>query len=224
LVGTAYRSLGRRRAPNNYTHGCHRSPVRVPFVAKPESKDHAAHQSQSKGELYVPDEVLRQEEETMAKEGTSGRKIRQDPRLARLLAEGTGNVTILRGFAGPSERDGYIRLFPSLADLSRSVEIAEADIIDSADVPHNDLGKIMVWVKRDSKVTFNQSNTSDYGPGVGRRPERRVGLTEQRTGRLRMQVRTAREDPDDTCVCICSCGTCTCNCTNTCIVPYPLPE
>ena len=70
----------------------------------------------------------------MATDGTPQRNLEANDQLGKVLAEGPDGVSILRGFIGASERDGYVRLFPSLADTSISVEIAEADVVQTGDV------------------------------------------------------------------------------------------
>jgi hypothetical protein len=80
----------------------------------------------------------------MARDKASTKDLEPNPRMRKVLAQGDDTVAILRGFIGPSDRDGYIRLFASLADTSISVEIAEADIVDTGDVLDNQLGKRIV--------------------------------------------------------------------------------
>jgi hypothetical protein len=51
--------------------------------------------------------------------------------LQRVLAPGADNVSILRSFIGPAERDGDIRLCVSLADTSVSVLFSATDRLRS---------------------------------------------------------------------------------------------
>ena len=135
-----------------------------------------------------------------------------NPHLEKALTPGADNVAILRGFIGPSERNGYIRLFASLSDTSISVEIAEADIVNTADVLNNHLGKRIVWIKKGALITVTKTHATPYGI----RPKVAVheNLADVRSGRLNMQVRARQAN--DTCVSVCSCSTCECHCTNWC--------
>src|SRR5262249_59098596 len=99
----------------------------------------------------------------MATHKASNKDLQQNSRLGKLLEQGPDGVAILRGFIGPSEREGYIRLFASLANTSVSVEIAEADILETGDVLNNQLGKRIVWVKKGTKITVIKTRTTEYG-------------------------------------------------------------
>ena len=113
----------------------------------------------------------------MARDKASSKDLQQSSRMGKMLAPGPDGVAILRGFIGPSEREGYIRLFGSLANTSVSVEIAEADIVDTADVLNNQLGKRIVWVRKGTKITVIKTRTTEYGvrSKISLRPEPRVG-------------------------------------------------
>ena len=114
----------------------------------------------------------------MARHRASSEDLEQNSRIGKMLAPGPDGVAILRGFIGPSEREGYIRLFASLANTSVSVEIAEANIVDTADM-NNQLGKRIVWVRKGTKITVikTPSRRPEYGVRVenSTRPEPRVG-------------------------------------------------
>jgi hypothetical protein len=140
--------------------------------------------------------------------------------LGKVLAQGRDLASILRGFVGTSDRDGYIRLFASLADTSLSVDVAEADILEIADVLNNQLGKRIVWVKKGAQITVTKTRTTPFGvrPNVGNDPN----LAAVRSGRLTMQVRA--NEARDTCVSICSCGTCQSQCTNPCEICVCIPQ
>lgn len=155
----------------------------------------------------------------MARVRASSKGLESNAHLQQVLGPGAGNVSILRGFIGPSERDGYIRLFASLADTSTSVEIAEADIVSTADVQNNQLGKRIVWIRTGAEITVTKTRTTPYGV----RPKVAAGdtMASVRAGRLNMQVRSAQAQ--DTCVSICSCGTCQSQCTNVCGICICLP-
>jgi hypothetical protein len=149
----------------------------------------------------------------MATHKASNKDLQQNSRLGKLLEQGPDGVAILRGFIGPSEREGYIRLFASLANTSVSVEIAEADILETGDVLNNQLGKRIVWVKKGTKITVIKTRTTEYGVR-SKIPLDQNLASVRRFGRLQMEVTPAALR--DTCVSVCSCGTCQCNCTNAC--------
>ena len=149
----------------------------------------------------------------MARDKVSNKDLEPNPRMRKVLAPGDDNVAILRGFIGSSEREGYIRLFASLADTSISVEIAETDIVDTGDVLNNQLGKRIVWVRKGAQITVIKTRTTEYGvrPKIPADPEL---AAVRRSGRLHMQVNAPALR--DTCVSVCSCSTCQSHCTNWC--------
>ena len=149
----------------------------------------------------------------MARDKASSKDLQQSSRMGKMLAPGPDGVAILRGFIGPSEREGYIRLFGSLANTSVSVEIAEADIVDTADVLNNQLGKRIVWVRKGTKITVIKTRTTEYGVR-SKIPLDQNLASVRRFGRLHMEVKPAVMR--DTCVSVCSCGTCQCECTSAC--------
>jgi hypothetical protein len=149
----------------------------------------------------------------MARDKASNKNLEPNPLTEKVLAAGADNVAILRGFIGPSEREGYIRLFASLADTSVSVEIAEADIIETGDVLNNQLGKRIVWVRKGAQITVIKTRTTEYGvrPKV---PVDQDLAAVRRFGRLHMEVKAPALR--DTCVSVCNCQTCESHCTNWC--------
>jgi hypothetical protein len=110
----------------------------------------------------------------------------------------------LRGFVGRSPRDGYIRLFPRIGHLADSVEIARSDIIHSVKAPRSTLGAVILWVKRDARISVNRApETSEQTP---------KDFVELRKGRLRMRMKApqAREP-----ICFSTCMDCLswCDCS-----------
>lgn len=156
--------------------------------------------------------LTKMDEKRMARDKASSKGLESNAHLEKVLAPGADNVSILRGFIGRSDRDGYIRLFASLADTSISVEIAEADIVNTGEVLNNHLGKRIVWIKKGARITVTKSHTTEYGI----RPRIAVDkdLASVRFRRLSMQVKSAA--PRDTCVSVCSCSTCQSHCTDWC--------
>jgi hypothetical protein len=154
----------------------------------------------------------------MAKAGRSTNAFAPNERLQKALSVGPDNVSVLRGFIGETDRDGYIRLHPSLSDTSVSVDVARDDIIDTGDVPDNTLGKRFVLIKKGARITVTKTRTTEYGNGPTVSGDEMVPI---RAGRLTMQLRKAALD---TCVSVCSCQTCESHCTNWCGVCTCIPQ
>ena len=154
----------------------------------------------------------------MAKATRASQGLETNDRLQQMLKPGADSVSVLRGFIGPSERDGHVRLFASLSDTSVSAEIAEADIVGTADVLDNTHGKRVVWVKKGARITVTKTRTTEYGNGPMLTGNELVPV---RAGRLNMQVKSAQRD---TCISICNCSTCQSHCTNWCGVCMCVPQ
>ena len=137
-------------------------------------------------------------------------ELEPNNQLQEVLKSGPDNVSVLRGFIGESEREGYIRLYAALSDTSVSAEIAKDDIIDTGDVMNNTLGKRFVLIRKGARITVIKTRTTEYGNGPMLSGNELVPV---RAGRLTMQLRKATLD---TCICICSCSTCQSHCTNWC--------
>jgi hypothetical protein len=154
--------------------------------------------------------------------------LRTHPLLSRLLEVGA-NVRAFRGYVGPDKDSGRVRLYPSLGDLSFSIEINKNDIVASAAAPESILphGGTVIWVKPDAEVVCHGDRINTV---AARRP-RQAGalvssanvaetqtaagrLVEVQTGRLNIQLRTRVMS---TCA-SCSCSSCETNpsCTSTC--------
>src|SRR4051812_6121286 len=82
----------------------------------------------------------------MADNKISGDILGESALVAKLLAQRAENAVAIRGFAGRSKREGYVRLYSRLVDLSESMEIARADILHSmrasAGRPNRRLGSV----------------------------------------------------------------------------------
>lgn len=146
----------------------------------------------------------------MADEKDARKGIKTNPLVARLLEAGSDNAITLTGFVAPAGRPGYIRLFTALNDLSRSIEIAESDILATADLPKSGLGAVALWVKRDAPLQLSVTKSAASCAMRTQAGE----LSEVRRGGLRMKVRPQSRD---TCTCeyFCDgtqCVPCTCNC------------
>jgi len=150
------------------------------------------------------------------------------PLLNRLLEVGP-DVRAFRGYVGPSKDRGRVKLYPSLGDLSFSIEIDRSDIVASAAAPESLLphGGTVIWVRPDAEVRCQGDRINTV---AARRPRqaaardtaiasvadtRRAGsLVEVQKGRLSIQLR-----PRVMSSCAsCSCSSCETNpsCTSTC--------
>ena len=150
------------------------------------------------------------------------------PLLNRLLEVGP-DVRAFRGYVGPDQRNGRVRLYPSLGDLGFSIEINKSDIVAAAAAPESLLphGGTVVWVKPDAEVRCQGDRINTV---AARRPRqaggrgssaasvadtrRAAGLVEVQKGRLNIQLR-----PRVMSSCAsCSCSSCETNpsCTSTC--------
>lgn len=153
--------------------------------------------------------------------------LRAHPLLSRLLDVGE-NVRAFRGYVGPSKESGRVRLYPSLGDLSFSIEINKSDIVATAAAPETLLphGGTVIWVKPDAEVTCRgdrinvisarrprQAGAAEVSPAQV--VETEAGrLVEVRKGRLNIQLRSRVMS---TCA-SCTCSSCETNpsCTSEC--------
>ena len=154
----------------------------------------------------------------MAKTIRSSEGLKPSEQLQTVLKPGADNVSVLRGFVGRSERQGYIRLLAELSDPSISAEIATDDIVDTADVLDNTLGKRVIWIRKGARITVIKTRTTEYGNGPTLNGDELVPV---RAGRLNMKLRKAQRD---TCISICNCSTCQSHCTNWCGVCTCVPQ
>ena len=169
----------------------------------------------------------------MAKTETksTSRRLKPHSLLEKLLStSGGADARVFRGYIGPSTTEGRVRLYPSLGDLTFSIEIPEEDIIDFADAPETLLpyGGVAVWVKHDSEVAFHGRQVTTQAVRSLRRSDPRsvaeVGSLESATpgqfvevSRGRLQVRVRRRTMDSCASCTCaSCGPGCGRCTSTC--------
>jgi hypothetical protein len=133
--------------------------------------------------------------------------LRENSLVTQLLAQGAESAMTLRGFIGPSSRDGYVRLYPKLTNMAESVEIARADILHSLEAPKSKHGAVILWVKREAQVFTHRVNTAE---SVSPAPR---NLVDVRKGRLRMQMRVPQTEDICFSVCMdclswCSCSIC----------------
>ncbi|PDT44357.1 hypothetical protein CO661_29655 [Sinorhizobium fredii] len=149
----------------------------------------------------------------MAKKGGSSGEIEPNPLITELLERNAETAKMLKGYVGPSQDEGYIRLYPVLGNLQRTIDVARSDILHFINSPRSGLGAIIVWVKRDAEIVVSRVESSD-NPTTGR--ARFVGVNK---GRLRMRVRTQWRNAvyASSCdTCTSQCNTCTSQCTYHC--------
>lgn len=169
----------------------------------------------------------------MLKSGMSTQSFPQNPVMEKLLAEGVdvSDVMSLPGYAGPMDKGGPLRLFPSLQDLSVYVEIPAAEILHvekaaETTLPNNG---IIVWLRNDTAVTFKRTRTvhtaarlvrhmfggpdarTESPAGAGAPLATQPPLVESRHGRLRIMARNTMIA--DCAVCTSRCSVCTSRCS-----------
>ncbi len=132
---------------------------------------------------------------------TKSDPIPTHPLLQRLVSERATNVTTLRGYVGPSDVQGRVRLYASLHDLSESIEIDRDDVLHYADTPERiqPFGSLTLWVRRDAQVVYKVD-----------RVEKTATVKEIRAGRLKIVVPGPGTRQE---VCQSVCGVCQSVCT-----------
>jgi hypothetical protein len=136
----------------------------------------------------------------MKKEGNLPERLEENPLLKQLIDGGAATSLIYWGYVGPPTTEARITFYPSLNDLSVSLDIAREDIIHVKDVPETLLpfGAKVIWVKRNSDIGFR------YDRAAVAHPKPTDRLVEVNKGRLRMQVRAFRGATDDDCYTPCN--------------------
>ena len=145
----------------------------------------------------------------MAKDPDAARRLKVNPLVSRLLDAGSEDAVAFTGFVGPASREGHVRLIFRLNDLAGGIEIAERDIVATADLPKSSLGAVAIWVRQDAVIN-QRSAKQAAAAAFPRRPDTTMADI-QRAG-LRMKVRAQARDECDACMCIVDCATCTCKC------------
>lgn len=155
----------------------------------------------------------------MAKQPAANNPINEHPIVSKLLAEAGPDVKAYRGYAGRAGRDGYITIYPSLADLGRSFEIREADIIHVENIPEifAPFNAIMIWVRPDAEVSARAVTTANRAATTSAND-----AIESRGGRLRMvrqataEARSSCDPCTSNCDCVSNCDPCVSICRWTC--------
>ncbi len=147
----------------------------------------------------------------MSEPNDSTESLQENPLLRRLIGRGAANSMIYWGYFGPPSTEDRITFYPSLNDLSVSLDIARDDIIDIADVPETLLpfGAKVIWVKINARIGRRFARIGPVHPGTT------ADFVEVTKGRLNMRVRTAPfrggggVDSD----CVSPCSTCRTECS-----------
>ena len=92
------------------------------------------------------------------------KRFKEHPILAKLGADPgkeAERTVRLMGYVGRSGKEGSIRLYPALDDLSQYIEIREEDIVHSEDVPDTVMehGASSLWVKGSAELVHHQAQT-----------------------------------------------------------------
>ena len=151
----------------------------------------------------------------MAKQGAANNPLNEHPIVSKLISEAGPDVKAYRGYVGRPARDGYLTIFPSLADLRRSFEIRESDIVHVEQIPEvfAPFGAIMIWVRADADISARAVATAAPGANTN-------DAIESRQGRLRMVRQGPVEARGDTCTsnceCVSNCDPCVSICRWTC--------
>ncbi len=85
-------------------------------------------------------------------------------KLLEKVNEGrTSDLTTLKGYVGPAEKKGFVRIYSSLEDLGESVEVAEDDIVHHESVTQAGLpdGAVMLWLKPETKVSVRRERSKE---------------------------------------------------------------
>ncbi|MFF0156067.1 hypothetical protein ACFYRY_00780 [Streptomyces sp. NPDC005263] len=148
----------------------------------------------------------------MAQEPGVSKRARVNQVVAGLVDAGSEDTVTLTGFVTPSARKGHVRLFTGLNDMSRSIEIAESDIVASVELPKSGLGAVALYVKRDAALHHHVVETAE---SCADRRSSAGGFRTVRRGGLRMRV---RPQTNDVCTCEYFCdGTRCVPCTSQCL-------
>jgi hypothetical protein len=145
----------------------------------------------------------------MAKKSSSYGEIQANPLIAALLDKGAETAMMLQGYVGSPPKEEYVRLYPVLGDLRKTIDVARSDILHFVDSPRSALGAIIMWVKKDAQIVISRVDNS----AITAPAPRRARFVDINKGRLRMRVKSQSRASD---VCQSICDTCTSQCTYHC--------
>jgi hypothetical protein len=92
-------------------------------------------------------------------------EVREHPLVSRLVPDpGTpAEATVkLAGYVGKAMREGHLRLYPSLDDLSSYLEIRREDVVHAEEVPESVMehGGTYLWVKESAELVQGQTQAT----------------------------------------------------------------
>lgn len=140
------------------------------------------------------------------------------PVLRAIMRDGEPTPASLTGYVGPNARDGYVTVYPNLTDLTRSYEVAAADVLHVEAVPESirPFGAQVLWVRGDAEVGFRNTALP---------PTPAADETGVPQDRLDMEV-LAADDGGRHCTCQ-QCSVCMSHCDTSCVsggdCMYPPP-
>lgn len=155
----------------------------------------------------------------------------EHPLMEKLMTGGDNpNLITLRGYVRRPVGQDLVTLYPSLDDLSLSIDIAPADIVHFTEPAQSDLPRAgtTVWVKRDAMVTARsavQVRAGDLQARLRRQAASGAGAEEGatspgmvRAGRLVIQKRATPAATSGCLICTSQCELCGsfCNCQTFC--------
>lgn len=155
----------------------------------------------------------------MVSDTPSGAPTTENALISKILANGGATATVLWGYIGPSSREGFITVHPSLRNLSVTIEIAERDVIHVADIPESifPFGAKAIWIRNEAPISHRVEETADSvrshrveeSAGSISDADTRPGMVDVTKGRLQMRVTDWRLASD----CVSPCSTCRCPCS-----------
>jgi len=97
--------------------------------------------------------------------GEGSKKIPEHPLLAKLRgdpAQTQESTVRLMGYVGRATRQGCVRLYPSLDDLSQYIDVQESDIVHVEQVPESVMehGGSSLWVKQSAELVHSRTETT----------------------------------------------------------------
>ncbi|WP_280301503.1 hypothetical protein [Nocardia neocaledoniensis] len=133
----------------------------------------------------------------MAPDDVSEEALEPNPLVSRLLAADAESAITLIGFTGPAGREGFLRVFPMIHDMSRSIEVAKSDVLRVEKLQKSDFGAVAVWVRRTAEL---HHHLIEQGESYAARTRACMLRDVNRDG-LRMKAREIPAEPRDVCTC-----------------------
>jgi hypothetical protein len=113
-----------------------------------------------------------------------GSDVQSHPWLSHIGATGADDFAVAKGYIGPSSKEGYVRIYPTLDNTSEWMEFAKTDILGFAEAPATllPLGGTVVWLKKGVNVAIHRVATVS----AGSKPVEPPNTAVINAGRLRM--------------------------------------